>query len=90
MFKKADKKELRTWMLGSILLLVIALLLSVIEIGSLIKNGFSVGTLILGIIFVLLAALFALFIVKSVEAYKTYDKREEERQAMEKELKEKE
>ena len=85
MFKKADKKELRTWMLGSILMFIIAALVSVIQIGSLIQNGFSVGALILSIVFVLLAVLFAMFIYKSIIAYKTYDER-----ASKKELEEKE
>ena len=88
MFKKADKKELRTWMLGSVLLFIIAALVSVIQIGSLIKNGFSVGTLILSILFLLLAALFGMFIYKSIIVYKTYDERASKKEAEEKAEKE--
>lgn len=84
MFKKADKKELRTWMLGSVLMFIIAALVSVIQIGSLIKNGFSVGALILSIIFLLLAVLFGMFIYKSIIAYKTYDERASKKEAEEK------
>ena len=78
MFKKADKKELRTWMLASVLMFIIAALVSVI------KNGFSVGALILSIVFLLLAVLFGMFIYKSIIAYKTYDERASKKEAEEK------
>ena len=90
MFKKADKNELRTWFIGSVLMFAVALLVGVIQVGSLIQNGFSVGKLILSIVFVGLAALFLMFIIKIAEAYKSFDTRKANNEKEEKERKERE
>ena len=91
MFKKADKQELRTWLIGDIF---ITLILAIASIGCIVGlfSNFSVGKLIWGIIFVLLTVLFGSFFFKIINAMKTYDERKalKEKEESEKEAKEKE
>ncbi len=96
MFKKAEKNELKTWLLGIIILLVIFLFASIICVGSLISE-FKTGYLVFSIIFALATFLFAMLLIKCFKAYKSFDERqakaleekrlEEENQKIEKEKK---
>jgi len=88
--KKENKNELKTWFFGSVLMFIISLLVGIIQVGNIIQNGFSVGSLILAIIFLGLALLFAMFIIRIIQAYRTYDVRKLEREQKEREEKEKE
>lgn len=92
MFKKADKQELRTWLIGDIFITLILAFVSVVCIVGLFTGTFSVGKLICGIVFTLLTVLFCSFFFKIINAIKTYEERKalKEKEESEKEAKEKE
>lgn len=92
MFKKADKQELRTWLIGDIFITLILAFVSVVCIVGLFTGTFSVGKLIWGIVFTLLTVLFCSFFFKIINAIKTYEERKalKEKEESEKEAKEKE
>ena len=91
MFKKADKQELRTWLIGDIFITLILAFVSVVCIVGLFTGTFSVGKLIWGIVFALLTVLFCSFFFKIINAIKTYEERKalKEKEESEKEAKEK-
>jgi len=91
MFQKADKSELRIWLLGDILIILCGGLASVSLIGGAFGDSFKIGRLIWGIVFLGLTVLCVLFFVKIIKALKTYDSRakdREEREALAKQEKE--
>lgn len=89
MFKKADKNELRTWCLGSLMMFVLCAVVSVALIVDIFTNEFKVGTLVFAILAALVAFLFCKYMINSYKAYKTYDERKEVEDQEQKELEEK-
>ncbi len=85
MFKRANRSELRTWILGDIFLFLIAGIASIAMFGT----G-KVGTIIAGVVFVLIAALCVFFLFKMIIAYRTYDERKEQEEKDEEERKKQE
>ncbi|MBQ7276720.1 MAG: hypothetical protein IJS58_05645 [Bacilli bacterium] len=76
MFKKADKSELRLWLIGVLFLMLTSIVVTISLVGGLITNGFAVKRLIWAIIFALLAVLFVSFFVKIIKAFTSYDERQ--------------
>lgn len=89
MFKKADKNELRTWCLGSLMMTVLCAVVSVALVIDLFTNEFKVGTLIFALLAAFVAFLFCKYMINSYKAYKTYDERKELEEQEQKELEEK-
>ena len=95
MFKKANKQELRTWMIGDSILFLILMIATISMIGTFI-NDKKIGYLIFSIIFVIVIFFCILMLIKMIKAYLTYDERkkimdmEEEKERLEKEKLEKE
>lgn len=84
MFQRADKNELRTWLIGDGFITICLALTSVVLIGSIFTKGFTPGKLVWGIVFSLLTILLALFFVKIVKALKSYDERMTKKEELEK------
>lgn len=86
MFKKAEKNELRTWLLGDIILLVVSAFVCFLFIGDMINNEeFNIGKTIFAVIFALIMVYCVIYLTRLLKAYKTYD----ERKKVEKEEQEK-
>lgn len=77
MFHRANKNELRTWMLGDIVLFLILAFSSVPLIGTFVENTKKVGSLVFGIIFIGIAALCIFYFVKMIQAFRKYEERME-------------
>lgn len=89
MFKKAEKNELKTWLVGSVFLFLISAFVTVILVASMVKDKeFRVGATIFSVIFAGVAFLFAYYIIGIVKAYKSFDSRKADREAKEKAEKE--
>ena len=86
MFKKADKNELRTWCLGSLMMFVLCTVVAVALLVDIFTNEFKVGTLVFAILAALVAFLFCKYMINSYKAYKTYDERKEIEDQEQKEL----
>lgn len=89
MFKKADKSELKLWIIGVLFLLLVSIVVTVACVGSMIKNGFGISRLVWSIIFALLSFLFGSFFVKIIKAFSSYDDRQQKQKESEEKNKEK-
>ena len=86
MFKKADKSELRTWLLGDIILFAIGLVVLIACVGGMASsNEFKVGTLVFALIGLGVSILAFLFLLNIIKALKTFDQRKESKEKAEKE-----
>ena len=79
MFKRASKSELKTWMIGDLLIVVLLLFISVSMISSYTDTE-KFSTLIWAMIFLFVAILLMFFFYKMIIAFKTYEERMEEMQ----------
>lgn len=75
MFKKAEKSELRTWCLGSLVLVVLCVVIAIAMIVDMITIEFKVGSLIITCLAALFGFLFTKYMIAAYKAYKTYDER---------------
>ena len=78
MFKKADKNELRTWCLGSLVMFVLCVIIAVSLFIDVFTKEFDFGTLALALGCSLVAFLFCKYMINSFKAYKTFDERKEQ------------
>ena len=76
MFKRADKSELRLWLIGTLFLLLCAGIVAVALIAGIIINGFKTSRLVWGIVFGLITFLFCLMFVKIIKALASFDDRQ--------------
>ena len=98
MFKKANKNELKTWMLGDIFIILILLISAFALIQKYteeIKDP-NISYLIFGLVFIFISFFFLFFFYKMILAYRNYDERmailkeEEEKERLQREEEEKE
>lgn len=92
MFKKANKAELKTWLIGDCILFLICTIAAVSMFGTYI-NDKKTSYLVFGIIFTCVVLFCIFLLVAMVKAYATYDERKKVMDAKEAEdrlLKEKE
>ena len=98
MFKKANKNELKTWMLGDIFVILILLISAFALIQKYteeIKDP-NISYLIFGLVFIFISFFFLFFFYKMILAYRNYDERmailkeEEEKERLQREEEEKE
>ncbi|MCI5939324.1 MAG: hypothetical protein SOU07_04350 [Bacilli bacterium] len=95
MFKKANKSELKTWMIGDIILFIICTIASISMLGTYV-NDKKISYLIFGIIFICVILFCAFMFIKMIKAYITYDGRKKimdeqaEKERLQKEQEEKE
>lgn len=75
MFKKADKNELKTWFLGSVVMTLLCSVISIALLVDIFGNGFKIGTMIFAVIALLFSYIFCKYAINSMKAYKTYDER---------------
>lgn len=95
MFKRATKSELKTWMIGDLVLFIILMFSSISAFGTFAENE-EIGSLILGLVLMSIALLCVFFFIKMIKAFQTYDERmeiyakEEEEEKIKKEQEEQE
>ena len=63
MFKKASKGELKTWMIGDLLIVVLLLFVSVSMISEY-TDSEKLSSLIWGLVFIFIAVFFCFFFIK--------------------------
>lgn len=88
MFNKADKNELRTWFLGSVVMTLLCSVVSIALVVEIINNGFKIGTMIFAVVALVFAYVFCKYAINSMKAYKHFDERkslEEEEKALKEE-----
>jgi len=84
MFKRASKGELKTWMIGDLLIVVLLLFVSVSMISQYTDTE-KTSALIWGLLFIFIAVLLMFLFYKMIVAFKTYEERMEELQKQEEE-----
>ena len=84
MFKRATKSELKTWMIGDLLIVALLLFISLSMISDY-TNTDKVSTLIWGLVFLFIGILLIFFFYNMIIAFKTYEERMEEMQKLEEE-----
>lgn len=87
MFKKASKSELRTWMIGDLVLFLILIFASISMFGTFAEDNKKIGNLIFGGIFIAIAVVCIMFFYKMIMAFQNYEERMEEMQKQEEEEK---
>lgn len=75
MFKKAEKSELRTWCLGSLVIVVLCVVITVAMIIDMATVEFKVSSLIITCLAALFGFLFTKYMIAAYKAYKTFDER---------------
>ncbi len=95
MFKKANKSELKTWMLGDLIMFLVATIACISMFGTYF-NDKKTGYLVFGIIFIFVVVFCLFLFIKMIQAFTTYEERkkimdeEEARIKLEKEKEEQE
>ena len=84
MFKKASKGELKTWMIGDLLIVVLLLFVSVSMISEYTESE-KISSLIWGLVFIFIAMFLMFLFYKMIIAFRTYEERMEEMQKQEEE-----
>ena len=86
MFKRATKSELKTWMMGDLLIVVLLIFVSLSMISDYTDTK-KIPTLIWGLLFLFIAVLLIFLFYNMIIAFKTYDERMKEIQKQEEEEK---
>lgn len=74
MFKKANKSELKTWLIGDCILFIICAIAAVSMFGTF-MNDKKTSYLVFGIIFACVVLFCIFMLIAMVKAYSTYDER---------------
>ena len=75
MFKKAEKSELRTWCLGSLVIVVLCVVIAIAMIIDMATVEFKASSLIITCLAALFGFLFTKYMIAAYKAYKTFDER---------------
>ncbi len=74
MFKKASKSELKTWMIGDLIMFMVTTIACISMFGTYVNDN-KTGYLVFGIIFIFVIAFCIFLFIKMIQAYMTYEER---------------
>lgn len=87
MFKRASKSELRTWMIGDLVLFILLIFGAISMFGTFAENSKKVGSLIFGGVLMAIAVICIMFFYRMIIAFQNYEERMEEMERLEAEEK---